>query len=129
MDLKSLLDQTKTIAIVGLSDKPNRPSYRIASYLQAHGFRIVPVNPGQAEILEEKSYANLKDIPFPVDMVNVFRKPEECLELAQDAVAIGAKSLWLQQGILNLEAKKLAQKNGLAFVMDRCIKVDHQLLS
>jgi hypothetical protein len=129
MDLKSLLDQTKTIAIVGLSDKPNRPSYRIASYLQAHGFRVVPVNPGPTEILGEKSYANLKDIPFPVDMVNVFRQSEECLAVAQDAVAIDAKSLWLQQGIINLEAQKLAQENGLAFVMDRCIKVDHQLLS
>lgn len=129
MDLKSLFQETKTIAIVGLSDKPNRPSYRIASYLQAHGFRIVPVNPGQSEILKEKSFANLKDIPFPVDMVNVFRKSEECQDVAKDAVAIGAKSLWLQQGVINLEAQKIAQENGLTFVMDRCIKVDHQLLS
>ena len=129
MDLKSLFQETKTIAIVGLSDKPNRPSYRIASYLQAHGFRIVPVNPGQSEILKEKSFANLKDTPFPVDMVNVFRKSEECQDVAKDAVAIGAKSLWLQQGVINLEAQKIPQENGLTFVMDRCIKVDHQLLS
>lgn len=128
MDLKSLFQETKTIAIVGLSDKPNRPSYRIASYLQANGFRIVPVNPSQPEILGEKSYASLKDIPFPIDMVNVFRKSEDCLEVAQDAVAIGAKSLWLQLGIVNLEAEKLALEYGLIFIMDRCIKVDHQLL-
>jgi hypothetical protein len=128
MDLKSLFQETKTIAIVGLSDKPNRPSYRIASYLQANGFRIVPVNPGKPEILGEKSYASIKDIPFPIDMVNVFRKSEDCLEVAEDAVAISAKSLWLQLGIINLEAEKLALKNGLIFIMDRCIKVDHQLL-
>lgn len=129
MDLNSLFAQTKTIAIVGLSDKPNRPSYRIASYLKEKGFHIVPVNPSATEILGEKCYANLKDIPFKIDLVNVFRKAEDCLEVAHDAVAIGAKSLWLQQGIINLQAKKLAEDQGLFFVMDRCIKVDHQYLN
>jgi predicted CoA-binding protein len=95
--MKQLLQETKTIAVVGLSNKPDRPSYAVTQYMQAHGYKIIPVNPTCSEILGETCYPDLSSIPVPVDMVNVFRKSEDCLEVAQEAVKIGTKSLWLQR--------------------------------
>ena len=124
--MDTLLKNTKTIAVVGLSDKPSRASYDVARYMQSQGYRIIPVNPGCSEILGEKCYPDLKSIPEPVDMVNVFRKAEDCLPVAMDAVSIGAKSLWLQLGIINEEAQRYAENHGLTVVMDRCLMIDHR---
>lgn len=128
MHIKELLQETKTIAVVGLSDKPDRPSYGVSKYMQAKGFRIVPVNPMCQEILGETCYPDLKSIPFPVDMVNVFRKSEDCLEIAHEAVKIGARSLWLQLGVINPEALAYAKNHGLEAVMDLCLMVEHRRL-
>lgn len=125
--MKSLLQETKVIAVVGLSDKPSRPSYDVSRYMQVHGYKIIPVNPSCTEILGEKCYPDLKSIPIAVDMVNVFRKSEDCLPVAKDAVAIGAKSLWLQLGVINDEAHDFAQAHGLQVVMDKCLKIEHMI--
>ena len=124
--MKKLLENTKKIAVVGLSDKPNRPSYDVARYLQQAGYKIIPVNPQQSNIFGETCYPDLLSIPEPVNMVNVFRKPEDCLEVAKDAVKIGAQSLWLQLGIVNQAAADLAVSHGLKVVMDLCLKVEHR---
>ena len=115
------------IAIVGLSDDPGRPSYQIASYLKGEGFEIVPVNPTHTTVMGLKSYATLKDVPGEVDVVNVFRRPEFCADVTRDAIAIGAKGVWLQSGVRNEEAKRLAQSAGIDFVQDRCIMVEHRM--
>ncbi len=115
----------RTVAIVGLSKDPLRPSNFIGFYLKRHGYTIVPVNPRETEILGEKSYPSLKDIPFPVDVVDVFRKPDAVPDIARDAVAIGAKTLWLQFGVISPEGAKIAAAAGLDVVMDRCMKVEH----
>ena len=127
--MKQLLKDTQVIAVVGLSDKPSRPSYDVACYMQQAGYKIIPVNPQCSEILGEICYPDLASIPEKVDMVNVFRKPEECLDVAKDAVKIGAKSLWLQLGITNQAAADFAKSHGLKVIMDRCIKVDHRILN
>ncbi|GMK41621.1 CoA-binding protein [Paenibacillus sp. CCS19] len=126
--LKELLERSNTIAVVGLSDKPDRTSYMVAEAMQAKGYRIIPVNPNAETILGEQCYASLADIPEPVDIVNVFRRSEHTPPVAEDAVAIGAKALWLQLGIANEEAAAIAQEGGLFFVMDRCIKVEDSIL-
>jgi predicted CoA-binding protein len=126
--LRRILKNCHTVAIVGLSAEWHRPSYFVAKYLQGHGYRIVPVNPRYPEILGEKSYARLEDIPFAVDMVDVFRKPQDVLPIAQSAVAIGAKVLWQQLGVVNLEADAVARAAGLDSVMDRCVKIEHARL-
>ena len=126
--LRHLLEQSRTIAIVGLSPDEQRASHGVARYLQAHGYRIVPVNPRCTEVLGERCYASLEEIPFPVDVVDVFRRSEEVLPIARSAVAIGARCLWQQLGVVNTEADAIATANGLVSVMDRCIKVDHRLL-
>ena len=126
--LRRILKSCRTIAIVGLSAEWQRPSNFVAKYLQGHGYRIVPVNPRYPEILGEKSYARLEDIPFAVDMVDVFRKTEDVAPIAASAVAIGAKVLWQQIGVVNLEADALAQAAGLDSVMDRCVKIEHARL-
>lgn len=123
--IRTILSTTKTVAIVGLSPRSERPSYFVGSYLKSEGYRIIPVNPRATEILGEKSYPDLLSIPEPVDMVNVFRQPEECVEVAQQAVQIGAKTLWLQLRVVNLEAARIAEEAGLRVVMDRCIKIEH----
>ena len=115
------------IAVVGLSDDPSRPSYQIASYLQSEGYQVVPVNPTHATVMGLKSYPTLKDVPGEVDLVNVFRRPEFCADITRDAIAIGAKGVWLQSGVQNEEAKKLAQSAGIDFVQDRCIMVEHRM--
>jgi uncharacterized protein len=126
--LRHSLKTCKTIAVVGLSADWHRPSFFAAKYMQEHGYRIVPVNPKYPEILGEKSYARLADIPFAVNMVDVFRKTQDVLPIAQEAVQIGAKCLWQQIGVENLEAAALAEKAGLLSVMNRCVKIEHARL-
>jgi uncharacterized protein len=126
--LKELLEGSNTIAVVGLSDKPDRTSYMVSEAMQAKGYRIIPVNPNADTILGEKSYARLRDIPEPVDIVNVFRRSEHTPPVAEEAVAIGAKALWLQLGIANEEAASIAKDGGLFVVMDRCIKVEDSIV-
>ena len=123
--IRSILSATKTIAIVGLSPKSERPSYFVGSYLKSEGYRVIPVNPRASEILGEKSYPDLLSIPDPVDVVDVFRQPEECVDIARQAVQIGAKALWLQLRIVNFEAARIASEAGLKVVMDRCMKIEH----
>ena len=123
--IEATLLGARTVAIVGLSPDPLRASYFIGYYLKRHGYKIVPVNPKETEILGEKSYPSLKDIPFPVDVVDVFRRPDAVPGIARDAVAIGAKALWLQFNVISPEAAKIAEDGGLTVVMDRCMKVEH----
>lgn len=125
-DMRQLFDGTKTIAVVGLSDNPARPSHGVAHYLQQHGFRIIPVNPKLNEVLGEKCYASLRDVPEKIDMVDCFRRSEQMLPIALDAVAIGARCLWMQIGVINHEAAKIAEDGGLKVVLNRCTKIEHQ---
>ena len=126
--LRRILKSTRTIAVVGLSANWWRPSYFAAKYMQQHGYRVIPVNPAYGEVLGEKCYASLKDIPEPVDMVDCFRKSEEIPALAEEAVAIGAKTLWMQLGVANEAAAAAARNAGLDVVMDRCVKIEHARL-
>jgi len=127
--LRRILKGCRTLAVVGLSAEWHRPSYFAAKYMQQHGYRIVPVNPRYPEILGEKSYPRLEDIPFPVDMVDVFRRQADVPPIARSAVAIGAKCLWQQLGVKNQEADGIARAAGLESVMDRCVKIEHARLS
>jgi predicted CoA-binding protein len=123
-ELRALLGDARTIAVVGLSSNPDRPSNSVAGYLQEHGYAIVPVNPRETEVLGERAFASLLDIPsdVPVDVVDVFRRAEETPAVARDAVAIGAKVLWLQDGIVNEEAYRIASEAGLDVIMGVCIR-------
>ncbi|NKI73384.1 CoA-binding protein [Dickeya sp. CFBP 2040] len=125
-DIKALLNQVKTIALVGASDNPSRPSYGVMAYLLGQGYRVIPVNPGLAgnTLLGQHVYASLAEIPEPVDMVDVFRQSDAVFEVAQDAIAIGARVLWLQIGVINEAAAVLAHDAGLSVVMDRCPKIE-----
>lgn len=126
---KRILEEAKTIAVVGLSKNPERPSHMIAKALQENGYRIIPVNPVLTEpVLGEQPYASLKDIPEPVDIVDVFRRSEHTPEIAKEAVEIKADVLWLQEGVYNEDAYTYAKEHGLTVIMDHCIKVDHALL-
>ena len=126
--LRRILGDCRTIAVVGLSAEWHRPSYFAASYMQGKGYRIVPVNPRYPSILGQTCYARLEDIPFAIDMVDVFRKPADVLPIAHSAVAIGARCLWQQLGVVNLEADAVARQAGLDSVMDRCVKIEHARL-
>ena len=126
--IRRILENHKVIAMVGLSPKADRPSNVVARYLLAQGYTVIPVNPGQREILGQPCYASLKDIPVQVDMVDVFRNAADVPPIAADASAIGAKSLWLQLGVINPEAAEAASNAGLDVVMDRCPKIDHARL-
>jgi len=123
--IQRVLLTAKTVAIVGLSGNPLRASYFVGFYLQRHGYRVIPVNPRESQVLGEKSYATLRDVPVTVDIVNVFRAPAALPGIATDAVAIGARCLWCQFGVINEEGARIAEQGGLAVVMDRCIKVEH----
>ena len=123
--IQRVLHHAGTIAIVGLSNNPLRASYFVGYYLKRHGYTVIPVNPREQEILGETSYPSLKDIPVPVDVVNVFRAPAALPGIAEDAVAIGAGTLWCQFGVINEEGAKIAEEGGLTVIMDRCIKVEH----
>ena len=123
-ELRSLLGEVHVVAVVGISSDPSRPSHGVASYLQEHGYRIVPVNPNETEVLGERAYASLLDIPHDlhVDLVDVFRRPEHTPEVARQAVAIGARLLWLQEGIVSEEAARIAAEGGLEVIMGVCIR-------
>ena len=125
--VQRVLHTAKTIAIVGLSNNPLRASYFVGYYLQRHGYRVIPVNPRESEILGETSYSSLSEIPEPVDVVDVFRAPDALPGIAQDAVAIGAKALWCQFGVVNEEGARIAEDGGLTVVMDLCLKIEHAL--
>ncbi|UUZ95880.1 CoA-binding protein [Paenibacillus sp. P25] len=127
--IKEILKAAGTVAVVGLSDKPDRVSHMVAEAMQKKGYRIIPVNPTvEGTILGETCYASLSDIPEPVDIVNVFRRSEQTVPVAEEAVKIKAKVLWLQLGIYNEEAASIAEAGGLEVIMDRCIKVEDSIL-
>ena len=129
MEIKHLLEESRNVAVVGLSDKPYRTSHAIARILQRFGYKIFPVNPNLEEpVLGEEPYATVEEIPERVDIVNVFRRSEKVSPVARDAVAAGAKVLWMQMGVINEEAAQYAEEHGLTVVMDRCIKVDYASL-
>jgi predicted CoA-binding protein len=123
--LRRILSTCRTIAVVGLSADWFRPSFFAAKYMLDHGYTVIPVNPKYPEILGQRAYASLRDIPVPVDMVDVFRRPADLPPIARDAVAIGARCLWQQLGVVNLEADAIAREAGLDSVMDRCVKIEH----
>ncbi|WP_134704024.1 CoA-binding protein [Ammoniphilus sp. YIM 78166] len=126
---KNMLIDAKTIAVVGLSDKPDRTSYMVSKAMQDKGYKIIPVNPAVTEVLGEKAVASLAEIQEPVDIINVFRRSEDIMPVAEDAVKYGkAKVFWLQQGIINEEAAAYCEQHGMKVVMDQCIKVDHAIL-
>ena len=121
--LRRILRSCRTIAVVGLSSEWHRPSYFAAKYLQQHGYRIIPVNPRYTEVLGERCYAGLTDIPEKVDLVDVFRRTDDVLPIARQAIQIGARCLWQQIGVLNLDADRLVQDAGIDSVMNRCVKI------
>ncbi|MEK7435756.1 MAG: CoA-binding protein [Pseudomonadota bacterium] len=126
--LRRILHENRVIAVVGLSANWYRPSFFAAKYMQEHGYTIIPVNPAYQEVLGQKCYAGLRDIPVKVDIVDCFRKTEEILPIAEDAIAIGARVLWQQLGVRNEEAVRLAQAAGLDAVVNRCVKIEHARL-
>ena len=129
-EIRDLLDRTRTVAVVGLSDRPYRTSHAIAAALQGYGYKIFPVNPKlKGPVLGEAPYESVAGIPTTVDIVDVFRRSEKVMPVARDAVAAGAKVLWLQSGVINEEAASYATEHGLTVVMDRCIKVDYASLA
>ena len=121
-----ILQNTKTIAVVGLSSNPARPSYGVTKYMQAHGYRIIPVNPNETEVLGEKSYSRLEDIPEKIDLVNIFRRPQNVPAAVLSAIKIGAKAIWLQPGVVNPGAATQARQAGLNVVEDTCIMIEHR---
>ncbi len=127
--LQEIFQHTGRIAVVGLSQKTNRPSHIVALYMQQAGFEIIPVNPGQDEILGAKCYPDLLSIPAPVDVVNIFRRSDQVQPVVEDAITIKAKVVWMQEGIVNEESAAMAEQAGLTVIMDRCIKIDHMLVS
>lgn len=126
--LRRILAEYRTIAVVGLSAQPHRPSNEVALYMRSQGYRIIPVNPAYTEVLGERCYASLEQVPEPVDIVDVFRRTEEVLPVARQAIAIGARCFWQQLGVLNEAADQLVREAGLEAVMDRCIKIEHARL-
>jgi predicted CoA-binding protein len=124
-ELASILASTQRIALVGASPDPSRDSHRVMAYLLRAGFEVTPVNPTIDSVLGKKSFANLKDVPTPIDTVVCFRRSEEIEPIARDAVAIGARNLWMQLGVVNDHARQIATEGGLKVVMNRCIMVDH----
>jgi uncharacterized protein len=124
-DIRRLLETSKTIAVVGLSSSKMRPSYGVSEYMQRAGYKIIPVNPNEAEVLDQPAVARLEDIREKVDIVDVFRRPEFMPEVAEGAIAIGARALWMQEGVIHEDAAKRARQAGLVVVMDRCIFKEH----
>jgi uncharacterized protein len=127
--IDGILRSTETIAVVGFSPKENRPSHIVGRYLMEAGFIVYPVNPGVSEILGQVSYPDLAAIPGPIDVVDIFRRSEDVLPIVEAAIAVHAKVIWMQQGIVNTQAATLAEDAGLQVVMDRCIKIDHANLT
>ncbi len=125
-NIPEILKKYRNIAVVGLSDKPFRDSYIVASFMKSHGYRIFPVNPTLNEVLGEKAYPSLLDIPEPVELVDIFRRPEFVDEIVEQAIQIGAKAVWMQLGVVNEAAARKALEAGLEVVMDRCWKIEYQ---
>lgn len=123
--IKRILDECKTIAVVGLSSNPIRPSYGVARYMQQSGYRIIPVNPNETEALGEKAYANLADVPQKFDLVDIFRRSEEAGGHVDEAIRLGARAVWLQERVIDEDAAQRALEAGLMVVMDRCILKEH----
>ena len=126
--MRAIFEGYSTIAVVGASDDPGRAGNYIPAYLQQKGYRIIPVNPNLEEVLGEKSYPSLRDIPEPVEVVEVFRRPEFTPDVVREAIEVGAKAVWLQLGIINDEARRLAEEAGLLFVQDECMGPQHRRL-
>jgi uncharacterized protein len=126
--VRDLLNTAKTIAVVGLSSNPIRPSYGVSEYMQSRGYRIIPVNPRETEVLGEKAYPSLAEVPEPVDIVNVFRRPAFVPEVAQAAMEAKARCLWLQEGVVHPVATRRAEEAGMLVVVDRCILKEHRRL-
>jgi predicted CoA-binding protein len=126
--IRTVLKDAKVIAVVGLSPKPQRPSYQVACYLRDAGYTIIPVNPGHDTILGLPCYPNLRTIPIRVDLVDIFRRQEAVMPIVEDAIAIGARCIWMQEGIVNEAAAAKAAAAGLVVIMDRCTKIDHMTL-
>ena len=127
--IKKILTGSRTVAIVGLSARPEQPSYEVAQYLLAHGYDVIPINPAASEILGRKSYASLRDLPAPPDVVDVFRRAEFVPEIVEDAIAAGAGAVWMQLGIRHPEAARRAREAGLMVVMDHCMKREHERIT
>jgi predicted CoA-binding protein len=125
LDIQRVLNTARTVAIVGLSGNELRASYFVGYYLKRHGYRVIPVNPRETQVLGETSYASLLDVPEPVDVVDVFRAPDALPGIARDAVAIGAGTLWCQYGVINDEGNRIAEDGGLTVIVDRCLKIEH----
>lgn len=123
--IKKVLDECKTIAVVGLSSNPGRPSHGVASYMKRSGYTVVPVNPNETEVFGDKSYPSLADVPAQIDLVDIFRRSDEAGKAVDEAIAIGAKAVWLQEGVIDLAAAARAHDAGLLVVMDRCWLKDH----
>jgi predicted CoA-binding protein len=123
--ITSILERYKTLTIVGLSSKPSRPSHGVASYMKAHGFRIVPVNPNEKSVFGEKAYPTLDDVPGPVELVVIFRKPEFVLPIVESAIRKGARVVWMQEGVVHEAAVQRARQAGLQVIEDRCILKEH----
>ena len=124
--ITEILKTGATIAVVGLSSRKFRPSYGVSQYMQAAGYRIIPVNPGEREVLGEKAYARLEDIPEKVDIVNIFRRPEHVPAVVESAIKIGARAIWMQEGVIHAEAAEKARQAGIFVVMDSCILKEHR---
>lgn len=120
-ELAKLLRETKTIAVVGLSSNPMRPSFGVSRFLQRQGYRIIPVNPNEMEVLGERAYPSVKDVPEQVDIINIFRRPARVPEVIDDAIGKGTRCIWMQEGVVNHEAARKAEEAGMSVVMDRCI--------
>lgn len=127
--IKQILDEYKTIVVVGLSSNTWRASHSVSAYMQAKGYRIIPVNPNETEVLDEQAYAALADVPEPLELVNVFRRSEEAGAVVDEAIRLGAKAVWLQEGVIDQAAARRAVDAGLLVVMDRCILKEHSRLS
>jgi predicted CoA-binding protein len=123
---ENLLRNSKTIAVVGLSGRRSRPSYGVSEYMQSNGYRIIPVNPNEAEILGEKVYASLDEVPQPIDIVDIFRRSESVPEIVDAAIRIGAKGIWMQEGVIHEQAADKARAAGIEVIMDRCILKEHR---
>ncbi len=127
--IEKVLRTAKTVAVVGLSPKQDRPSNMVARYLMQVGYKVIPVNPGQSSILGCTCYPDISSIPEDIDIVNIFRKSEQVPPIVEEAVSKGCKTIWMQLGIISEEAAKLAQSAGITVIMDRCIKIEHQKIS
>jgi uncharacterized protein len=128
-NIPEILKSSRTIAVVGLSSNPMRPSNGVAAYLQRVGYRVIPINPNESEVLGEKCYARLEDVPEKIDLVDIFRRPECVPEIVESAIRVGAKTVWMQEGVVNQEAAERARAAGLDVVMDRCTLKEHRKLS